>query len=98
MRKWPQATVCVSDNGVGIPQHMVSRVFDLFTQVDSARHRAQGGLGIGLTTVKQIAELHGGRVEAHSEGLGQGSRFVLTLPLSALAADGVAGDDADRSG
>jgi signal transduction histidine kinase len=59
---------------------MLSRVFDLFTQVPGSTTRAQGGLGIGLTLVKQLVELHGGSIEARSDGPGRGSEFVIRLP------------------
>jgi PAS domain S-box-containing protein len=72
----------VRDNGVGIPQDMLPRIFDMFTQVDGTRERAQGGLGIGLTLVRRLVELHGGTVEAHSSGPGQGSEFVVRLPIA----------------
>ncbi len=70
----------VNDNGMGIPAAMLSKVFDLFTQVDRTLERSQGGLGIGLTLVQRLVELHGGSVEAHSEGYGKGSQFSVTLP------------------
>jgi signal transduction histidine kinase len=70
----------VRDNGIGIPQHQLPRVFDLFTQVDPAAERAPGGLGIGLALVRNLVEMHGGTVTAHSEGSGQGSEFVVRLP------------------
>jgi len=73
-------TVTVSDHGMGIPPEMLNRVFDLFTQVDGTRERAQGGLGIGLTLVKRLVEMHGGAVEAQSDGEGKGSKFVVWLP------------------
>lgn len=76
-----QALVTVSDSGVGIPAEMLPHVFDLFTQVDRSLGRAQGGLGIGLSLVKNLLELHGGTVEARSDGLGRGSAFVVRLPL-----------------
>ena len=81
-----EAVISVSDNGVGIPAPMLARVFDMFTQVENTLERSQGGLGIGLTLVKRLTELHGGRVEAHSEGSGHGSRFVLRLPRARQAA------------
>jgi PAS domain S-box-containing protein len=82
-READRAVVRVRDTGVGIPADMLARVFDLFTQVDRTRRQAQGGLGIGLALVKSLVELHGGAVEAHSDGLGKGSEFVVRLPLAA---------------
>jgi PAS domain S-box-containing protein len=76
-------TIRVRDRGVGIPAEMLPRVFDLFTQIGSALDRAQGGLGIGLSLVRSLVELHGGRVEAHSAGPGRGSEFVVRLPTVA---------------
>ncbi|TFY98772.1 PAS domain-containing protein [Ramlibacter rhizophilus] len=70
----------ISDNGCGIPADMLPRVFDLFIQADDALARAQGGLGIGLSLVRQLVELHGGRVSAESDGPGLGSRFTVHLP------------------
>jgi PAS domain S-box-containing protein len=72
----------VRDNGVGIAREMLGRVFDLFTQVEGAAQRAQGGLGIGLTLVRRLVELHGGTVSAHSEGVGRGSEFSVRLPAA----------------
>jgi PAS domain S-box-containing protein len=80
-----EAVLRVRDSGVGIPADMLARVFDLFTQVDRGLDRAQGGLGIGLTLVKSLAEMHGGRVSAHSDGPGRGSEFVVRLPLAGCA-------------
>jgi signal transduction histidine kinase/CheY-like chemotaxis protein len=79
----PDVVIRVRDRGVGIPAEMLPRVFDLFTQVGSALERAQGGLGIGLSLVKTLVELHGGEVEAHSAGPGRGSEFVVRLPTIA---------------
>ena len=76
-----EVVIRVADTGIGIPSEMLPRVFDLFTQVDSTRARAQGGLGIGLALVRRLVEMHGGKVEAHSDGMGKGSEFVLRLPL-----------------
>jgi signal transduction histidine kinase len=70
----------VRDNGVGIPAPLLPRIFDLFVQVESSLDHSQGGLGIGLTLVKGIVELHGGRVRARSAGSGRGSSFLLWLP------------------
>ncbi len=74
------AVVRVLDDGIGIASEMLPRVFDLFTQVDRSLDRSEGGLGIGLTLVRSLVELHNGRVEARSEGLGRGSEFVVRLP------------------
>jgi PAS domain S-box-containing protein len=71
----------VRDNGVGIPADMLPHVFDMFVQVDRSLEKSQGGLGIGLTLVKRLIELHGGRVEANSSGPGRGSEFVVRLPI-----------------
>ncbi len=78
-----QVEIQVVDNGAGIPAHMLEQIFGMFEQVGSSLDRAQGGLGIGLTLVRSLAELHGGSVVAFSEGLGKGSRFTITLPRSA---------------
>jgi signal transduction histidine kinase len=72
----------VRDNGVGIPTEMLPKVFDLFTQVGKTLERSQGGLGIGLSLVRRLVELHGGTVAVRSEGLGRGSVFFVRLPLS----------------
>ena len=89
----------VRDTGVGIPREMLSRIFDLFTQVDRSLERSKGGLGIGLTLVKRLVEMHGGSVEAHSEGLGQGSEFVVRLPVAvAVAGEGPRGGAAEEAG
>jgi signal transduction histidine kinase len=74
----------IRDNGIGISPDMLPHVFDLFVQLDEAAARSQGGLGIGLTLVKNLIEMHGGTVEARSDGLGQGSQFVLRLPLCSI--------------
>jgi len=81
-REGDHAVVRVSDNGAGIPADMLGRVFEMFTRLDRALERTQGGLGIGLALVQRLAQLHGGTVEAHSEGLGRGSEFVVRLPLA----------------
>ena len=83
-----EAVIRVRDNGIGIPAEMLSRVFEMFAQVDASVQRAQGGLGIGLTIVQRMVELHGGRVEARSPGPNQGSEFVVYLPLAAAADTG----------
>jgi PAS domain S-box-containing protein len=77
-----QAVVSVRDNGLGIPAHMLKDVFELYHQLPGATHRGQGGLGIGLSMVQRLVEMHDGTVEARSEGLNKGSDFVVRLPLS----------------
>ena len=77
--------VSVSDDGIGIPPDQLDGIFDLFVQESTSAERTQGGLGIGLTLVKRLVELHGGSVEARSEGPGTGSAFVVRLPLLAEA-------------
>jgi PAS domain S-box-containing protein len=79
----------VSDDGPGIPAEFLPVIFDRFKQADNGSHRAQRGLGLGLAIVKHLVELHGGTVTAHSDGVGRGARFVVTLPLSAAAAERV---------
>jgi signal transduction histidine kinase/DNA-binding response OmpR family regulator len=73
----------VRDNGIGIPADMLSCVFDLFTQVERSLDRSQGGLGIGLTLVRRLVEMHAGTVQAFSAGANQGSEFVIRLPALA---------------
>ncbi len=75
-----QAVVRVRDDGIGLAPDQLSNIFNLFVQVDTALDRSQGGLGLGLTLVKKLVEMHGGRVEAYSEGLGKGSEFIVSLP------------------
>ena len=77
------AVLRVRDTGIGIAREMLPRIFELFVQADHASTKAQGGLGIGLTLVKNLVEMHNGRVAARSGGLGQGSEFIVWLPLSA---------------
>jgi len=84
------AEVVVEDDGFGIAPDMLSHIFELFTQVPSSIDRSQGGMGIGLTLVKRLCELHGGSVAARSRGLGQGSAFTVRLPLAAGSAATVA--------
>ncbi len=80
-READMVVVSVRDTGIGIPAAMLSNIFQMFTQVDHSTHRAQGGLGIGLTLVQLLVEMHGGRVEACSRGEGKGSEFIVRLPL-----------------
>jgi signal transduction histidine kinase len=74
------ATITVEDNGTGIEPELLPKIFELFVQGERGLDRAQGGLGIGLTLVKRLVELHQGRVEAHSDGIGNGARFRIMLP------------------
>lgn len=73
--------VTVKDDGAGIAPDQLDSVFEMFMQVDSSQECAQGGLGIGLALVRRLVKLHGGTVEARSEGLGRGSEFLVRLPL-----------------
>jgi signal transduction histidine kinase len=72
----------VTDTGVGIPAEMLPQVFDMFTQVGRTLDRSQGGLGIGLTLVRRLVEMHGGTVDVESAGAGQGTTFTLCLPVA----------------
>lgn len=73
--------VTVKDDGAGIPPDKLDSIFDMFMQVDRTAERSQGGLGIGLTLVKRLAEMHGGSIEAKSAGEGHGSAFIVRLPI-----------------
>jgi CheY-like chemotaxis protein len=77
-----EVVVTVRDSGVGIPQEMLGRVFEIFAQVDGLHGRAGGGLGIGLTLVRSLVAMHGGSIAAVSEGRDKGSEFIVRLPLS----------------
>jgi CheY-like chemotaxis protein len=81
-----EVSVTVKDNGAGIPPDKIGSIFDMFMQVDRSSERSQGGLGIGLTLVKRLVEMHGGSIEARSEGEGQGSEFIVRLPVIMKAA------------
>ena len=74
--------LCVRDNGRGIDPEMLVEIFDMFFQSNEAIDRSDGGMGVGLTLVRTLVEMHGGTVTAHSEGLGHGSQFVIRLPLA----------------
>lgn len=78
--KW--AVIRVADNGIGIAEDKLEAIFDMFEQVDDSLERGQAGLGIGLTLVRTLVELHGGKVTAKSEGVGKGSEFVVQIPQS----------------
>ncbi len=92
-REGGAAVVSVKDTGVGLPPDMLTKVFDMFTQVDTSLERSQGGLGIGLTLVKRLTEMHGGTVAAFSAGAGRGSEFVVRLPVAAAEPVPVRDDD-----
>jgi signal transduction histidine kinase len=79
-RAGEQALIRVKDTGVGIPAEAQPRIFDLYMQIPDPLARSQSGLGIGLTLVRRLVELHGGKVEVFSEGLGKGSEFIVRLP------------------
>jgi signal transduction histidine kinase/CheY-like chemotaxis protein len=74
--------IAVKDNGIGIPPEKLGLIFEMFSQVDQSLERSHGGLGIGLTLAKRLVELHGGSIEARSDGLGAGSEFVVRLPVA----------------
>jgi len=82
-RDGDRAVLSVRDTGVGIRAELLPRVFDLFVQADRSLERSAGGLGIGLTLVRQLVQLHGGTVEASSAGPGRGSTFTVRLPILA---------------
>jgi len=84
-----EALISVTDNGVGIPADALATVFDMFSQIGRHLDRAQGGLGIGLSLVRRLAEMHGGSVEAASAGIGAGSTFTVRLPLLPVAPAGM---------
>jgi signal transduction histidine kinase len=84
----PDVEVSVIDAGCGISPELLPRVFDLFMQVDRTSDRSGGGLGIGLSLVKRLVEMHNGTVSAQSEGIGRGSRFVVRLPAKGSASEG----------
>jgi PAS domain S-box-containing protein len=84
-REGGEAVLRVRDAGIGIRPDLLPHVFDLFVQGDSSLERARGGLGIGLTVVRKLVEMHGGSVSAHSEGPGRGSEFVVRLPALEVA-------------
>ncbi|WP_313032421.1 sensor histidine kinase [Massilia alkalitolerans] len=81
-RSGERVRLCVEDNGIGIDSGLLPQVFDLFTQAERTPDRSQGGLGIGLALVRTMVALHGGEVQAHSDGPGKGSTFTVWLPLA----------------
>jgi CheY-like chemotaxis protein/two-component sensor histidine kinase len=84
-RQGGDVVVSVKDTGIGIPSDKLTSIFDMFSQVDRSLEKAQGGLGIGLTLVRRLVEMHDGRVEARSAGVGRGSEFVVRLPVAVEA-------------
>ncbi|MBC7625224.1 MAG: response regulator, partial [Aeromicrobium sp.] len=90
-----EVVVSVSDNGIGIPTHMLPHVFEMFTQVEGNLGRSQGGLGIGLSIVQRLVQMHGGSVEARSDGPGRGSEFVVRLPVASSLVGNQPVDGAD---
>jgi PAS domain S-box-containing protein len=89
--------VSIKDNGIGIPTAMLDAIFDMFAQVDRSLEGAHGGLGIGLTIVKSLVEMHGGTVEARSEGHGRGSEFIVRQPIAPIHAPEVKPADSIES-
>jgi len=81
-RESDSVVISVRDSGIGILPDMLPRIFEMFTQIEHSASRTQGGLGIGLTLVRSLVEMHGGKVEARSEGPGKGSEFIVRLPLN----------------
>jgi PAS domain S-box-containing protein len=84
-RQGAQLELGISDSGIGIAPDFLPHVFDRFRQADSSITRSQGGLGLGLSIVKQLVELHGGRVHARSDGVDRGTSFIVVLPLAAVS-------------
>jgi CheY-like chemotaxis protein len=81
-RQGNQAVVRVKDSGIGIAPELMPKVFDMFVQGETVTERSHGGLGLGLTLARDIVQLHGGTVDANSDGVGHGSEFVVSLPLA----------------
>lgn len=97
-RQGDEVFISVKDDGIGIPPEMLDRIFEMFAQVDHSLERSQGGLGIGLTLVKRLVELHDGSVMARSEGLGLGSEFVVRLPILLNSTPSVQRPNEDATG
>ncbi len=95
-RRGNRAMVSVKDNGVGISEEMLPRIFDMFVQAGPAPGRLDGGLGIGLTIVRRLVEMHGGTVEARSDGPGKGSEFTVFLPALPALGEADAGVDVEE--
>jgi len=84
-REGSDAVIRVQDQGIGISPDQMPRIFDMFTQVDHSLDHGQGGLGVGLSLSRQLVNLHGGSLEANSEGLGKGSEFIVRIPLAVVS-------------
>ncbi len=95
-RAGKDAVARVRDNGIGIAPEEMPHLFDMFRQIESSANRSQGGLGIGLTLVRRLVEMHGGRIEARSAGLGKGSEFTVRLPAIAEPALAAVGPEPAR--
>ncbi len=92
-----QAEISVCDNGQGIAPEFLGQVFDRFRQADASTTRRQGGLGLGLSIVKNLTELHGGTVRVSSDGIGRGATFIISLPLHAIRSEGGPEEESLRS-
>jgi signal transduction histidine kinase/CheY-like chemotaxis protein len=97
-RQEGEAVITVADSGIGIPREKLATIFDIFSQIDTSLERSQGGLGIGLYLVRRLVDLHSGRVEVRSAGLGKGSTFIVHLPVLEPAAGLDAPLSAGKSG
>jgi PAS domain S-box-containing protein len=97
-RDQDRVLIRVRDTGIGMTQDLLPRVFELFMQAEGSITRSQGGLGIGLTLVKRLVEMHGGRVEAASDGLGRGCEFTITLPVASARGEGGESERRDMGG
>jgi signal transduction histidine kinase len=78
-----EGVVRIQDTGAGIPPEQLAEIFELFTQVHPDNVESRAGMGIGLALARELVTLHGGTIQAHSDGLGQGSEFIVRLPLNA---------------
>jgi signal transduction histidine kinase/CheY-like chemotaxis protein len=96
-RRGTQAEIGVTDTGIGIPPDKLPEVFEMFAQLGQSIDRANAGLGIGLTLARRLVELHGGTIEAHSDGAGRGATFLVRLPLATAIAPRPASEPAPRA-
>ena len=97
-RESDSVVISVRDSGIGILPDMLPRIFEMFTQIEHSAGRTQGGLGIGLTLVRSLIEMHGGSIEAQSQGLGNGSEFIVRLPLNDNLQTEMTGANTQHSG